>query len=313
MSEKQTHAVTGAYGYSGKYIAQRLLNKRYRVITLTNSIHRSNPFGKKVRAYPFNFDNPHKLTQSLKGVRVLYNTYWVRFNHKLFTLADALKNSLTLFNAAKEAGVRKIVHISITNPSEDSHLEYFRGKAELEKALIDTGLLYSIIRPTVLFGKEDILINNIAWALRKLPIFAVFGDGHYRLQPIHVYDLAELAVKHGEKEENSIINAIGPETFTYRELVQTIGRIIGRKKPIISVHPTLVYIAGRIISLVVNDVLVTREEIEGLMSNLLCVNSPPTGKTRLTDWIKEHAKSIGRQYTSELARRIDRETEYKSN
>jgi NADH dehydrogenase len=246
-------------------------------------------------------------------VRVLYNTYWVRFNHKLFTLADALKNSLTLFNAAKEAEVRKIVHISITNPSEDSHLEYFRGKAELEKALIDTGLLYSIIRPTVLFGKEDIFINNIAWALRKLPIFAVFGDGHYRLQPIHVYDLAELAVKHGEKEENSIINAIGPETFTYRELVQTIGKIIGRKKPIISVHPTLVYIAGRIISLVVNDVLVTREEIEGLMSNLLCVNSPPTGKTRLTDWIKEHAKSLGRQYTSELARRIDRETEYKSN
>ena len=313
MSEKQTHAVTGAYGYSGKYIAQRLLNKRYRVITLTNSIHRSNHFGKKVRAYPFNFDNPHKLTQSLKGVRVLYNTYWVRFNHKLFTLADALKNSLTLFNAAKEAGVRKIVHISITNPSEDSHLEYFRGKAELEETLIDTGLLYSIIRPTVLFGKEDILINNIAWALRKLPIFAVFGDGHYRLQPIHVDNLAELAVRHGEKEENSIINAIGPETFTYRELVQTVGGIIGRKKPIISIHPTLVYIAGRIINLVVNDVLVTREEIEGLMSNLLCVNSSPTGKTRLTDWIKEHAESLGRQYTSELARRIDRETEYKSN
>jgi len=246
-------------------------------------------------------------------VRVLYNTYWVRFNHKLFTLADALKNSLTLFNAAKEAGVRKIVHISITNPSEDSHLEYFRGKAELEETLIDTGLLYSIIRPTVLFGKEDILINNIAWALRKLPIFAVFGDGHYRLQPIHVDNLAELAVRHGEKEENSIINAIGPETFTYRELVQTVGGIIGRKKPIISIHPTLVYIAGRIINLVVNDVLVTREEIEGLMSNLLCVNSSPTGKTRLTDWIKEHAESLGRQYTSELARRIDRETEYKSN
>ena len=236
-----------------------------------------------------------------------------RFNHKLFTLADALKNSLTLFNAAKEAGVRKIVHISITNPSEDSHLEYFRGKAELEETLIDTGLLYSIIRPTVLFGKEDILINNIAWALRKLPIFAVFGDGQYRLQPIYVDDLAELAVEYGGKEENSIINAIGPETFTYKELVQTIGKIIGRRKPIISAPPELVYIAGRIISLVVKDVLVTREEIEGLMSNLLCVDSPPTGKTMLTDWIEEHAVSLGRHYTSELARRIDRETEYKSN
>ena len=313
MSENQIHAVTGAYGYSGKYIAQRLLNKHYRVITLTDSIHRSNPFGKKIRAYPFNFDNPHKLTRSLKGVRILYNTYWIRFNHKMFTQADAVRNTITLFNAAKKAGVKKIVHISITNPSEDSHLEYFRGKAELEEALMDTGLSYSIIRPTVLFGKEDILINNIAWALRKLPVFAVFGDGQYRLQPIHVYDLAELAVKYGEKEENSIINAIGPETFTYKELIQTIGRIIGKRKPIISAPPALVYIAGKIISMVVNDVLVTREEIEGLMSNLLCVNTLPTGKTRLTDWIKEHAESLGREYTSELVRRIDRETEYKSN
>ena len=313
MPEKQIHAVTGAYGYSGKYIARRLLGKHYRVITLTNSIHRNNPFGKKVRAYPFNFDNPHKLTQSLKGVRILYNTYWIRFTHRMFTQADAVRNTITLFNAAKEAGVRKIVHISITNPSEDSHLEYFRGKAKLEKALMDTGLSHSIIRPTVLFGKEDILINNIAWALRKLPVFAVFGDGQYRLQPIYVDDLAELAVEYGGKEENSIINAIGPETFTYKELVQTIGRIIGKKRLIVSLPPALVYIAGRIISLVVKDVLVTREEIEGLMSNLLCVSTPVTGRTMLTDWIEEHAESLGRQYTSELARRIDRETEYKSN
>ncbi|ODS32451.1 MAG: hypothetical protein SCARUB_02439 [Candidatus Scalindua rubra] len=313
MSEQQTHAVTGAYGYSGKYIAQRLLDKRHHVITLTNSMHRSNPFGERVQAHAFNFNDPHKLTQSLKGVRVLYNTYWVRFNHKMFTLADAMRNTITMFNAAKKAGVRKIVHISITNPSEDSQLEYFSGKARLEKALIDSGLSYSILRPTVLFGKEDILINNIAWILRKLPVFAVFGDGQYRLQPIYVDDLAKLAVEHGEKKENSIINAIGPETFTYRELVQTIGRIIGKRRPIISVPPTFGYIAGSIVGQLVNDVLITREEIEGLMAELLYVDSPPTGKTKFTEWVKKHAESLGRQYTSELARRIDRKTEYKSN
>jgi len=313
MSEQQTHAVTGAYGYSGKYIAQRLLDKRHHVITLTNSIYRNNPFGERVQAHAFNFDNPDKLTQSLKGVSVLYNTYWVRFNYKTFTQADAVRNAITLFNAARKVGVGKIVHISITNPSEDSHLGYFSGKAKLEKALKETGLSYSILRPTVLFGKEDILINNIAWILRKFPIFAVFGDGQYRLQPIYVDDLAKLAVEHGEKKENSIINAIGPETFTYRELVQTIGKIIGKRRPILSIPPMLSYIAGRVISKLVNDVLVTREEIEGLMSELLFVDTPPTGKTRLTDWIRKHAESLGRQYTSELARRIDREMQYKSN
>jgi len=313
MSELQTHAVTGAFGYSGKYIARRLLDKGHKVITLTNSLHRANPFGDKVQAYPFSFDNPNKLIDVLMGVSVLYNTYWVRFNHKMFTHADAVKNTIALFNAAKEAGVERVIHISITNPSEDSHLEYFSGKAKLERVLKGSGLPYSILRPTVLFGKEDILINNIAWALRRLPVFGVFGNGQYRLQPIYVDDLAELAVKEGENKEDIIINAIGPETFTYKGLVGTIGEIIGKKRPIISVSPTIGYIAGILIGKLVDDVMITREEIDGLMADLLYVDSTPAGKTKLTDWVREHADSLGRRYTSELNRRKDRESEYESN
>ncbi len=313
MSESQIHAVTGAYGYSGKYIAWKLLEKGHTVITLTNSLHRANPFGQKIQAYPFNFNDPTALIESLKGVSVLYNTYWVRFNHKLFRHEDAVKNTLVLFAAAKAAGVNRIVHISITNPSEKSHLEYFSGKARLEKALIDSGLSYSILRPTVLFGKEDILINNIAWLLRKLPVFGVFGDGEYRLQPIYVNDLARMAVDEGESTENSIVNAIGPETFTYKFLVETVGEIIGEKKPLISIHPSIGYLAGQLLGKLVGDVLITREEIEGLMADLLFVDSPPTGETKLTQWAREHAGSLGRTYTSELRRRKNRTTEYKSN
>lgn len=313
MSEQQTHAVTGAFGYSGKYIAQRLLDRGHKVITLTNSLHRANPFGGRVQAYPFNFDDPDKLTQSLKGVSVLYNTYWVRFNYKTFTYADAERNTITMFNAAKQAGVRRIVHVSITNPSEESRLEYFSRKAKLEKALNETGLSYAILRPAVLFGKEDILVNNIAWALRKFPVLAVFGDGQYRLQPIHVDDLARLAVEQGEKTTDAAINAIGPETFTYKGLVETIGEIIGKKRPIVSVSPAIGYMAGMVMGKLVGDVMITRDEIRGLMAGLLYVDSPPAGKTKLSDWAREHADSLGRKYTSELARRRDREREYKSN
>ncbi len=307
MKDQQPiHTVTGAFGYSGKYIAQRLLEKGYTVHTLTNSLHRQNPFGEQVSAHPFTFDQPERLAASLDGVSVLYNTYWVRFNHKLFTHADAVKNTLTLFDAAKNAGVERIVHVSITNPSSESHLEYFKGKAILEKALIESGISYAILRPTVLFGKEDILINNIAWALRKLPVFGVFGDGQYRLQPIYVDDLALLSVEQGAKRDNVIIDAIGPETFTYKALVQTIGSIIGKRRPIISVSPTLGYIAGTIIGKLVNDVFITREEIEGLMADLLYVDSPAAGQTKLTDWIQEHSDSLGKNYASELARRRGR-------
>ena len=310
MKEKQIHAVTGAFGYSGKYITRRLLAVGKEVITLTNSPLRANPFDGRVRAYPFNFDRPHDLAQNLRGVSVLYNTYWVRFNHQMFQHASAVDNTLALFEAAKSAGVERIVHVSITNPSETSHLEYFRGKAELEQALIASGLSYAILRPTVLFGKEDILINNIAWMLRKFPIFGVFGDGRYRLQPIYVDDLARLAVEQGGLRENVIIDAIGPETFTYRELVAAIGEIIGKERPIISMSPSVGLLAGRIMSLFMNDVVITKEEIEGLMADLLYVDAPPSGETSLREWAQRHAAMLGNHYSNELERRRDRQVAY---
>ena len=265
MAESVVHAVTGAFGYSGKYIARRLLAANQRVITLTNSTDRANEFGGRLTAYPFNFDQPDKLVESLRGVDVLYNTYWVRFNHPTFTHADAVQNTLILFEAAQRAGVRRIVHVSITNPSEDSRLEYFRGKARLERALRESGLSYAILRPTVLFGKEDILINNIAWAIRHLPVMGVFGDGQYRVQPIHVDDLAALAVAQGQQADlpDAIINAIGPETYTYRDMVAEIARQIGVRRPIVSVPPALGYLTGKVLGAFVDDVMITARRSRG--------------------------------------------------
>lgn len=313
MVETAIHAVTGAYGYSGKYIAQRLLDEGRTVATLTNSLARTNPFGDRVRAFPFHFDQPDLLAEHLKGVSVLYNTYWVRFNHPLFKHVDAVRNTLTLFEAARKAGVQRIVHVSITNPSQDSPLEYFRGKAILERALVESGISYAILRPAVLFGKEDILINNIAWVLRRFPVFGVFGDGRYRLQPIYVDDLASLAVEQGKNRENTIINAIGPETFTYRDLVARVGQLIGKRRPIVPMPPWLGYAVGWGVGQFVGDVVVTKDEIEGLMADLLYVDSPPAGRTVLTEWVRSHADTLGRRYTSELARRKDRVSPYRSN
>lgn len=305
MADK-IQAVTGAFGYSGKYIARHLLAAGHSVMTLTDSPHRANPFADKIRVCPYNFANPGKLAESLRGVEVLYNTYWVRFNHCDFQHALAVANTLSLFAAAARAGVRRIVHVSITNPDEQSPLEYFRGKAKLEKALMQSGLSYAILRPAVLFGEEDILINNIAWLLRKFPVFGVFGDGSYRLQPIHVDDFARLAVAQGAERENRISDATGPETFTYRELVRAIGRLIGKPRPIISIPDFLGYSCGRLIGALTGDVVITREEIAGLKADLLYTASPPAGTTRLSEWAKAKAATLGLRYASELARRRNR-------
>ena len=303
MEQSELHVVTGAFGYSGKYIAKRLLEQGHRVRTITSKQPVHDPFQGLVEHHPLAFANHSQLVASLRGATVLYNTYWVRFNHANFKHAEAVDNTIRLFKAAKEAGVKRVVHVSITNPSEESTLEYFHGKAVLERALRESGMSYAILRPTVLFGKEDILINNIAWALRKLPVVGVFGDGSYRLQPIYVDDLAQLAVEQGAVTESRVINAIGPEIFSYRELVATIGNIIGKQRPIISVSPQLGYLACSVIGKLVGDVFITREEIEGLMADLLYVDAPPTGTTRLTDWARKHAATLGAAYASELGRR----------
>jgi NADH dehydrogenase len=310
MSGRKIHAVTGAFGYSGRYIARRLLERGQRVITLTDSPQRANPFGGRVQAHHFHFEDPDALVESLRGVGVLYNTYWVRFNHRDFRHADAVANTLALFAAARRAGVERVVHVSITNPSEESRFEYFRGKAHLERALRESGLSYAILRPAVLFGGSDILINNIAWLLRVLPVFGVFGDGRYRLQPIHVDDLARLAVEQGAERENVVVDAVGPETFRYRELVEMLGEAIGCRRPIFSTPARFARAVAAIAGWWLRDVVITRDEIEGLMADLLCVQSPPVGTVKLSEWAREHADDLGRRYASELQRRRDRTGAY---
>jgi NADH dehydrogenase len=293
------HAVTGGFGYTGSYVVRKLLQMGEKVITLTNS--KRNPESTDIPSYPLRFDA--SLKEALRGVDVLHNTYWVRFNYRNFSQEQAVANTIQLFESAKAAGVRRIVHVSITNPEESSRLEYFRGKGRLERSLKETGLSYAIVRPAVLFGGNDILINNIAWALRHLPIFGVFGDGSYKLQPIHVEDFAALMVNQSLQHENTVINAIGPETFTYRELVEMLKTTLRIHRPVISVSPAIGYWACWLMGKIVGDVMITKPEIEGLMSNLLYVDAPSAGTIRLTDWAWENAGALGQHYASELARR----------
>jgi len=306
----EKHMVTGAFGLSGRYIARRLLKQGVVVETLTNTkpaldaATGADVFGGRVRAHPLNFADADGLARSLEGADVLYNTYWVRFDHKRFTHEQAVRNTFALFEAAKRAGVRRIVHVSITNPDAASDLPYFRGKAEIENFLRELGVAHTILRPAVLFGDNAILLNNIAWMLRRFPVFGIFGDGRYRIEPIHVDDLAALAVEHGTRTESSVTtDAKGPESYEYSELVWTIGKAIGRERMLVSISPRLGYAMGRVFGALMGDVVITREEIRGLMAGLLATDSPPNAPTKLSDWLAANADWLGKTYQNELRRR----------
>ncbi len=305
-NKSELNVVTGAFGYTGKYIARRLLADGIRVKTLTGHPERPNPFGTQVVAAPFNFDDLPTLIDQLSGASTLYNTYWVRFSRGEVTFDRAVENTRTLIQAAKDAGVGRIVHVSITNPSLNSSLPYFRGKAQVEEAIIDSGISYAIIRPTVIFGIEDILINNIAWMLRRFPLFVVPGGGGYRFQPIFVEDLAGLAVDAGGQEDNLILDAAGPETYTFDEFVRLVGQTMGSRTKIVHLPSALALGISKIVGYFLGDVVLTRDEITGLMSDLLISDAPPAGNTSLKSWLTINVATLGGSYTSELDRHYRR-------
>ena len=302
MTNDRIQAVTGAFSYTGKYIARHLLSQGKQVITLVNHPEQARPYGSQLKTYPFNFDQPEALTASLEGAEVLYNSYWVRFDYGDSSFQKAITNTGILLEAARRAGVRRVVHISVSNADPASTLPYFRGKGQLEELVANSGLSYAILRPALIFGREDLLLHNIAWLLRRFPAFAIPGKGDYRVQPIFVEDLAALAVEAGAMEENITLDTIGPETFTFYELVDLLRGAVGSRALLVRTPPGLALALSWTLSRLVGDVMLTRDELAGLMEDLLMTESPPNAERRLSEWVRENAEGLGREYVSELRR-----------
>jgi NADH dehydrogenase len=300
MSDSGLHVVTGAFGFSGRAITKLLLTEGKRVLTLTNHRHSGDELDGRVEVAPLNFDDPAGLARTLSGADTLYNTYWIRFEHGDTTFAKAVENSRRLTQAARDAGVRRIVHISVVKPSLDSPFPYYSGKATVEEMIKTSGLSYAILRPAVIFGDQGALINNIAWFLRHLPMFVIPGDGQYRLQPVFVEDLAELAVAHGGGNDNVILDATGPEIYTFNDLVKLLTSTVGSHAFAMHLPPGPAFIMSKGLGLMVHDIVLTRDEVRGLMANLLVSDNPPTGHTLLSQWLADNKNHLGKEYMSDL-------------
>jgi NADH dehydrogenase len=294
--------VTGAFSYTGQFIARRLLVDGRRVRTLTNHPQRPGAQDIEVDVAPLQFTDRAALVQSLRGADVFYNTYWVRFRHGGIGFGDAVANTRILMSAAAEAGVRKVVHISVSNPSVDSHLDYYAGKARTEEIVRESGLAWAVVRPTLIFGLGDILINNIAWLLRNLPVFVIPASGRYRVQPVAGEDVADIAIWAAARSENIVVDAAGPEIVSYAELVGSVAVAIGRRPRFLHLPASLSLLGSDIVGVFVRDVVLTRQELKGLMEELLVTHAAPRGARRVDDWLLKSAASLGRNYASELDR-----------
>lgn len=297
-----THAVTGATSFTGRYIAQRLVADGHEVRDLTRAPHAPHPLGERVASVAMDLDDPGRLTTALEGVDTLYNTFWIRFERGPITYPWAIARSRILFEAARQASVRRIVHISVINASREAPTAYFRAKAVVEEALVDSGVGHAIVRPTVTFGPGDILVNNLAWTLRRLPAFGIPGDGRYPIQPVHVDDVATAAIRAGAMAGNLTLDAGGPDIFSFNDFVALVREAVDSRALLLHL-PVAASLAGaRLIGLVVRDVVLTRHEVTELQERLMFSNEPPAGATHLGDWLAQHADKLGRRWSSELDR-----------
>jgi NADH dehydrogenase len=293
--------VTGAFSYSGAAIAHELERAGRRIRTVTGHAGRGRP-GSGIDVRSLDFDDVVGLTAALEGATTLYNTYWVRFPHGEDDHDRAAANSRTLFHAARRAGVERIVHVSITHPSISSPYAYFRGKAQVERVLAEVGVPYAVLRPAILFGGDGVLINNIAWLLRHLPVFGVGGNGEYRIRPIHIEDLAALAVEAGAGRTDTVIDAVGPERPTFLELVRLIRDAVESRSLIVRIPGVAIPPLATVLGLVLRDVLLTGDEFKAMAGGLADTEGPATGSTSVSAWIEEQAGSLGRRYANEIDR-----------
>lgn len=302
MARPDLDVVTGAFSFTGRAIATALLDRGRSVRTLTRRDEPDEPLAARLERAALQFRDERGLRDSLAGADTLYNTYWVRFAHGETTFERAVANTRVLLEAARAAGVRRVVHVSVTNPALDSPLPYFRGKAEAEKAVQGCGLGHAIVRPTLIFGPRDILVNNIAWGVRRTPVFPVAGDGRYCVQPVSVEDVAAICVDVGAADADVVVDAAGPERVSYEELVGLAAAAVGRDVRIAHVSPRVVLALAHVAGLLRRDVLLTAEELAGLQAELLVSAQPPLGTAGFRAWVAANGADLGRRYVSELAR-----------
>jgi NADH dehydrogenase len=293
--------VTGAFSFTGRHIAERLLEQGRSVRTLTRTPpDPGHPLADRVAWAPFRFDA--SLRESLRDADTLYNTYWVRFEHGEVTFAAAVANIRRLVAAAVDAGVRRLVHISVANPSGSSPFPYYRGKAEAEAVVAGSGLSHAIVRPAVVYGPEDILVNNVAWGVRHVPVFLVPGSARYEVQPVSVYDVARIAVDAGASKDDVTVDAAGGQRWSYEEFVRLIRGAVGGRARLVRAPFWAALATARVAGVILRDVVVTRDELDSLRAGLLVSNEPPLGRDRFDDWLDAHGHELGRTYTSELRR-----------
>jgi NADH dehydrogenase len=298
------HAViTGAFSFTGRFFARELLARGWTVSTLTNSSYPGDPLAAAVDAHPLDFADPAGLARAMGGADLFVNTFWIRYPHAGVTFESAVARTRVLLDAARSAKVGGVVQVGVVGAAHDSPHPYIRWKWHADEVLRDSGIPHAIVQPTLIFGAGDVLINNHAWLLRRVPLFFYAGRGDYCVQPVAGEDVATIGIELFEQGlRGQVVDAGGPEQMTYVDFVRLIRDAIGVRRPILPCPQPVLLATGALLGAIAGDRIVTRDELRALRAGTLCSNEAPNGTRTLAEWLDVHAADLGRRFVGRHTR-----------
>ena len=279
----KTVALAGGSGFIGRAIARRLVaggGIKVRVLSREPDKARAQldlPGGEFVRA---DIAKPASLKDALPGADTIvdaiqFDGYPVEDPRRglTFELID-YGGAVALIDAAKQAGVRQFIYISGAAADENSTHPGFRAKGRAERAIRESGLTYTIFRPSLVYGPEDKVVNGLARALRFAPLFGVPGTGRQKVQPVLVDDLAAcvmLAVS--GRGRNGTYDVGGPDLMTFDAMMEIIMDASGHRRPLFHIPESIMRGIGGLLEKLPNPIL-SRDAVTFVTADNACNIKP---------------------------------------
>jgi len=223
--------LSGGTGFVGSHLRKALLDKGHQIRLL---VHKSGgSFGQGVEPVEGDITILETFADAVRGCDATINMVGIirEFPGRGITYGKLhLEATRNVTDAAEAAGVKRHLQMSALGTRADATSAYHRSKFRGEECVRASGLDWTIFRPSIIFGEKDAFVNKLAGFIRNFPAVPVIGDGAYRLQPISVIDVARCFVMALEMPETSgkTYELCGPDRFTYNDLLDTIGRVLGR-------------------------------------------------------------------------------------
>ncbi len=231
--------ITGATGYIGRHLVARLISQGERPRCLVRDIQRARGIlpADKVELVQGDTTLPDVLADAVQGVDTIVHTAFITADRKQSAgnqyEVTNVGGTTNLINAAKQAGVKRIIELSGLGTRPDKPGSYMQGRYLAEKLLIDSGLAWTIIRPSVVFGKDASFIKGLVDLIKASPVVPLIGGGKIMFQPIYVEDVVSIITKilqDPERTSGKIYTIGGPGYYSFTDIIDLLLKAQGRNR-----------------------------------------------------------------------------------